>query len=111
MPNRKYKCPSEGQLVAVKKDFYLCSTNAMTSIGHRVFKTYGTAGLKPVQPKVGTILMFLGIHSFDEMNPAATNRFVYKFLVDDKIVFTEPSWEVPKNWLSKHVRPINGNKA
>ncbi len=113
MPNRKYRCPQEGELVTVKQKFLLCCGNAMDSAGHKAYKTYGVAGLKPEFVSEGTALMFLGICQFVGPHDfSGDNKYVYRFLADGRVMYSEPTFRKPKSWLPYHVRVVkNGVKT
>lgn len=110
MPNRKYKSPQEGDLVTVRQNFLFCGRNGAEELGHKLYKTYGSAGLKPEIVNEGTVLMFLGTLFFQkEEQSQNTTFFVYKFLADGRIIYSEPTIRYPKQWLAWYVKVTQNN--
>lgn len=110
MSNLKYRCPKEGDLVTVRQKFVFCGRDGAEATGQKLYQTYGTAGLRPEMANEGTALMFLGTHLFDKEGLGQkTALFVYKFLADGRIVYSEPTIKYPKQWLTRYVKVVRNN--
>lgn len=101
--------PRVGELVCPRNPFWLCSANAAENYDtYEKYKKFGIVGLSSLfggsEPKwldKKVILLFLGVQEIiDTSSLLKGPRWVYIFLIDGKVMYSEPTRWKPLAWLS-----------